>query len=265
MSLNSINSFGMPDQYAQMESMSYEQRIGYRQSLLAENALCPVAQPSMAEIMNLQGFYNGCLGNIDQLRYGTGFPNLPMMMNQNPQMMMMFMMYQQMQMQNMMLMMMLMNQQNSVNKDILNTIMSMRGGNCQNSINSGNSGALSDANKSQINNLLENAANKYGIPPDILKSIAWQESGWNPKARGDGGASYGMMQIYTEAHPDYNAAEGERNIAYNIDYGAKFLRSLYDKYGDWAVAVERYNGSGPMAKRYAQSVIGHVKNKPWLA
>jgi hypothetical protein len=119
--------------------------------------------------------------------------------------------------------------------------------------------------KPETNQLLENTARKYGIPPDILKSIAWQESRWNPNAVGDGGKSFGMMQIYTSAHPDYNVGEGQRNPSYNIEYGAKFLRSLYDRYGSWEKAVERYNGSGPQAQKYASSVMNNYRNKPWMA
>ncbi len=120
------------------------------------------------------------------------------------------------------------------------------------------------ASKQQIGQILDAAAQKYGIPPDILKAIAWKESRWNPAARGDGGKSYGMMQIYTSAHPNYDAARGQQDIAYNVDYGAKLLRSLYDRHKDWKTAVMRYNGSGPMAQRYADDVMGNiVGQKPW--
>ncbi len=184
------------------------------------------------------------------------------MMMQNPQMMMLFMMYQQMQMQTMMLMMMLMQGQNGVNQTSISRMLSP-GSTGASPACSG--GKMSNANKQQVNELLESTAQKYGIPPQILKSIAWQESRWNPGAVGDSGKSHGMMQIYTAAHPDYNVAEGEKNMAYNVDYGARLLRSLYDKYGSWEKAVERYNGSGPMAQRYSASVMNHSQNQPWMA
>lgn len=118
-------------------------------------------------------------------------------------------------------------------------------------------------NKAQINEMLGAAADKYGIPPDILKAIAWQESGWNPKAVGDGGNSSGMMQIYKVAHPDYDVARGKADPAYNIDYGARFLKNLHDRYGSWEQAIKHYNGSGPAADRYRNSVLSLVQNKPW--
>lgn len=119
-------------------------------------------------------------------------------------------------------------------------------------------------NKAQIGNMLDAAAQKYGIPPEILKAVAFKESRWNPNAVGDGGNSFGMMQIYRRAHPNYNVAQGQANPAYNIDYAARLLRSHYDKTGNWQTAVMRYNGSGPMARAYANDVFTNIlPNRPW--
>ncbi|MBI3928423.1 MAG: lytic transglycosylase domain-containing protein [Armatimonadetes bacterium] len=117
--------------------------------------------------------------------------------------------------------------------------------------------------KNSVGQMLEAAARKYGIPPEILKAIAWKESGWKNSAVGDGGQSSGIMQIYKTAHPDYDVQRGRNDSAYNIDYGARFLASLYKKYGNWRTAVRAYNGSGPMAERYADSVMQMVQSQPW--
>jgi hypothetical protein len=119
--------------------------------------------------------------------------------------------------------------------------------------------------KQQINQMLEAAARKYGIPPDILKAVAYKESGWNPNAVGDGGKSFGMMQIYTAAHPDYDVARGKADPSYNIEYAARMLAGLYKQTGNWHDAVRRYNGSGPMAEAYANDVFNRIlPQKPWL-
>jgi soluble lytic murein transglycosylase-like protein len=112
--------------------------------------------------------------------------------------------------------------------------------------------------------LLDAAAAKYGIPPDILKAVAWQETGWNAKAVGDGGDSHGMMQINTPAHPDYDIKKGQSDPTYNIEYGARFLANLYKSTNDWQTAVTQYNGSGPKAVAYGNSVMNHVANTPWV-
>ena len=113
--------------------------------------------------------------------------------------------------------------------------------------------------------MLDQAATKYGIPADLLKAVAWQESGWNNSAVGDGGKSHGIMQIYSSAHPDYDVARGQADASYNIDYGAKFLAGLYGRYGDWQTAAMHYNGSGPAAQRYSEKVMALAASKPWEA
>lgn len=118
--------------------------------------------------------------------------------------------------------------------------------------------------KQQLNQQIEAAAQKYGIPPDILKAIFYKESNWNPAARGDGGKSYGIGQVYTTAHPDYDVARGQQDVSYQIDYSAKLLSGLYKSTGDWRTAVRKYNGAGPMAERYADDVMNNlVPSKPW--
>ena len=123
----------------------------------------------------------------------------------------------------------------------------------------------SDPAKTQINNALEAAATKYGIPSDILKAIAYQESTWRCQLIGDGGKSYGMMQIYTVAHPRYEVSAGKNECSYNIEYGASFLKNLYQQEKDWRTAVRRYNGAGQMAENYRDEVMEKAQKKPWCA
>lgn len=118
--------------------------------------------------------------------------------------------------------------------------------------------------KQQLNQQIEAAAQKYGIPPDILKAIFYKESRWNPAARGDGGKSYGIGQVYTTAHPDYDIARGQQDVSYQIEYSARLLSGLYKSTGDWRTAVRKYNGAGPSAEAYADDVMNNlVRNKPW--
>ncbi|MDQ7822308.1 MAG: NlpC/P60 family protein [Candidatus Eremiobacteraeota bacterium] len=122
-------------------------RMANREMMLQANAFMPVQCPTPPQMLGLTGFYNNCLGSIEQLRYGFPMPPSfgflsqagmdPMMMNmlqmqqQNQYSMMMFMMmYQQMQMQQMLLMMLLMQQGSQFGPD---TIGSLLGGNGQGS------------------------------------------------------------------------------------------------------------------------------------
>ena len=118
--------------------------------------------------------------------------------------------------------------------------------------------------KAQINQMIEAACRKYGVPPEIAKAVAYQESGWNPRARSfDGGHGKGIMQIDDRSH---QFARGPQvwDPAANIDYGVRLLATNYRRSGgNWRDAVRRYNGSGPMAQRYADRVMSLSQQRPW--
>jgi hypothetical protein len=122
--------------------------------------------------------------------------------------------------------------------------------------------------KQQYNDLLEAAAAHYGIPEDVLKAVAYQESKWNNTLIGDGGKSYGTMQIHTRWHEHYDIERGKLDPSYNIQYGAQYLASLKRSNEEsWFWALARYNGgSNPndKARAYATKVLEHAKNKPWI-
>jgi soluble lytic murein transglycosylase-like protein len=101
-------------------------------------------------------------------------------------------------------------------------------------------------------------ANSQGVPPEIALAVAVQESGlchWTKSGavmRGTSG-EYGVMQLM----PATAAALGvdPANVYGNIQGGVKYLRQLYDRFGDWSLAVQHYNGSGPAARAYAARVM----------
>ncbi len=117
-----------------------------------------------------------------------------------------------------------------------------------------------DASKAQINQLLEAAAQKYSIPPDILKAVAYQESGWRPDALSfDGQHGKGIMQIDDRFH-EFAKTPDVFDPAKNIDYGANFLKDLHNRHKTWEKALKGYNGGSD----YPPIVMAHVRNKPWL-
>lgn len=114
--------------------------------------------------------------------------------------------------------------------------------------------------KKQINEQLDAAALKYGLPPKVLKGVAWQESTWNPKASSfDGGHGKGIMQIDDRWH-EFAKTDAVWDPKQNIDYGSKFLASLYKKYKSWDKMLLRYNGGSD----YPPKIAKHAKNQPWL-
>jgi hypothetical protein len=90
-------------------------------------------------------------------------------------------------------------------------------------------------------------ASQYGIPPAVLSGVLAVESGFDPKAIGDGGNSVGMGQLYTKgALADLGLTKEEvlaMTPQQQIELTAKFLAKKVEQAGgDLWEGVGRYNG-----------------------
>jgi membrane-bound lytic murein transglycosylase D len=88
---------------------------------------------------------------------------------------------------------------------------------------------------------------KAGIPIE-LRTLAFVESGLNPLARSRSGAM-GIWQFMPETGKIYgleiNSLVDERcNPLLSTRAAAKYLKSMYEQYGDWTLAIASYN-TGP--------------------
>ncbi len=80
------------------------------------------------------------------------------------------------------------------------------------------------------------AERRYQLPPGFLSRIAYQESRYDPNARGASG-EVGLMQITPRWHPGVNAYDP---IA-SIDYAGSLFRRYYNEFGSWDAAIAAYN------------------------
>ena len=90
------------------------------------------------------------------------------------------------------------------------------------------------------------AARKYGVPEDLFLRLVQQESGWNPRARSHKGAT-GLAQLMpgTAAKLGVNPHDPVQNL----QGGARYLRMMYNQFGNWKLALAAYNaGPGAVAK-----------------
>lgn len=90
------------------------------------------------------------------------------------------------------------------------------------------------------------AANAFGVPAGLFLGLVKQESGFNPYAVSPAGA-YGPAQLM----PGTAEALGVNiyDTQDNLNGGAKYLRQMYDKFGNWSDALAAYNaGPGRVAK-----------------
>lgn len=109
--------------------------------------------------------------------------------------------------------------------------------------------ALNKATSSvkSLDDIFEQASDKYGVDAKLLKAVAKAESGFQTDAVSSCGAQ-GVMQLMPSTaaslgvHDSFDAQQ-------NIDGGAKYLSGLINKYGDAKLALAAYNaGSGNVDK-----------------
>ena len=111
-------------------------------------------------------------------------------------------------------------------------------------------------NQSDYINALINMEKKYNMPSGILQNIAYHESRYNPNAVSHAGA-VGLMQIHPKWHKDVNPY----NPYESIKYGAKYLQSLYDRFGNWKLALAAWNwGQGNLAKHSIKKAPRETRN-----
>lgn len=105
------------------------------------------------------------------------------------------------------------------------------------------------------------AAHKYGIPSSILMAIGQKESGLNPFAPMGGKGEIGEFQLMPQT-VDQLRAKGIIKDPYdpsqNIEGGAYWLSTRGGK--NWYDKIRAYNGSGPQADAYAQSVVINIQH-----
>jgi len=113
--------------------------------------------------------------------------------------------------------------------------------------------------------LVTRAAERAGLPPAIVHSIARAESAYQPNALSPKGA-IGLMQLMPQTAAELNA--DPHDPAQNADAGARYLRQLLEKhdgvvskavaaYNAGPGAVDKYNGVPPYKEtiEYVQRVL----------
>ena len=91
------------------------------------------------------------------------------------------------------------------------------------------------------------AARRYGVPEDLFLRLVQQESGWNPSARSHKGAT-GLAQLMpgTAAKLGVNPHDPVENL----HGGARYLRMMYNQFGNWSLALAAYNAGPGAVQKY---------------
>ena len=117
--------------------------------------------------------------------------------------------------------------------------------------------------------LADAAADKYGLPRQLVRRVMAAESGFNAEAVSPKGA-IGLMQLMPQTAQSLGA--DPHDAAENVDAGARYLRELLEKYHGALYhalaaynagprAVDKYNGIPPFPEtlHYVSRIAGDWK------
>lgn len=92
----------------------------------------------------------------------------------------------------------------------------------------------------QWSDAINQAAAKYGVPANLIKSIMKVESNGDPNAQGAPGV-WGPMQVHSGV---WGYGPWSNDPVANIMKGTEILAGNYRQYGSWDMAVQAYLGFG---------------------
>jgi soluble lytic murein transglycosylase-like protein len=125
--------------------------------------------------------------------------------------------------------------------------------------------------KETIEKCIQEAAQKYGLAPQLIEAVIRAESGFKVDAVSVAGAQ-GLMQLMPATAKDLGVTN-PFDIRQNIDGGTRYLRQMFDLFGgDARLALSAYNaGPGnvqkyggdvpfPETRRYVARVLASVRD-----
>ena len=109
---------------------------------------------------------------------------------------------------------------------------------------------------------IERVADENGLSPDLIKAVAWVESGFDPRAVSRKGA-LGLMQLMPVTAERYGV-DDPFDPYENLRAGARHLRDLLDEFsGDVTLALAAYNAGSGAVRRH-QGIPAYQETREYV-
>jgi soluble lytic murein transglycosylase-like protein len=95
------------------------------------------------------------------------------------------------------------------------------------------------------------AGTRHGVPPELLSAVGWVESRYQTDAVSSAGA-IGVMQIMPFVATELGVDPSDPVQA--IDGAARLLKSHFDRFGSWDLALAAYNAGAGAVKRAGNAI-----------
>ena len=104
-----------------------------------------------------------------------------------------------------------------------------------------------EADQRPFGGIIDAAARRHGVDPDLVHAVIAVESGYRATAQSPAGAQ-GLMQLMPGTQRDFGVVDAF-DPRQNVDAGVAYLRRLTDEFGT-VVALAAYNAGPGAARRY---------------
>ena len=105
---------------------------------------------------------------------------------------------------------------------------------------------------------------EYGICPELLESIAYEESRYTADAKSKDGGCLGLMQIHKASHKQ-RIKNLEIKDLYNIDDNVQvatdYLAELFEEYEEVSTVLMIYHGEKDAVRKSEQGIVSKYAKK----